>query len=153
MKRTGIRLKSAMLGLALMATVGCTAQFSNHGYVPSEEDLAAIVVGVDTRDTIADEIGTPSAAGILNEGGYYYVRSRVKRFGPLRPQVVERQLVAIGFDNNGIVRNVEHYSLADGRVVPLSRRVTDNGIESQNFLRKLLKNIGNFNPGQFLGGS
>jgi outer membrane protein assembly factor BamE (lipoprotein component of BamABCDE complex) len=146
----GKRLKIAALGLCLIATVGCSAQYRNHGYVPTESELAEVIIGVDTRDTVADTIGSPSASGVLNESGYYYVRSRVRHYGAKRPEVIERQLVAIGFDSRGVVRNVERYSLKDGNVVPLSRRVTDNGIESQSFLRVLLKNLGNFDPSNFL---
>lgn len=146
-----VRIKSATLGLTLgLALVGltaCTAQYRNHGYVPSDEELAAVVVGVDTRDSVAETIGSPSSSGVLDNSGYYYVRSRVKHFGPTRPEVIERQLVAITFSQRGVVQSVERYSLQDGLVVPLSRRVTDNNLTNNSFLQELLKNLGNFDPG------
>ncbi|MDC0737333.1 outer membrane protein assembly factor BamE [Cognatishimia sp. SS12] len=142
-------LKASALFLCLLAAA-CTAQYRNHGYVPSEDDLAEIIVGVDTRDSVAESIGTPTAGGVLNEGGYYYVRSQFKTVGPFRPEEVDRQLVAVSFDQNGVVSNIERFGLEDGRVVRLSRRVTDNGLNNISFLRQLLGNLGNFDAGSLL---
>lgn len=142
-------LKATALALCIFAA-GCAAQYRNHGYVPSEDDLANVIVGVDTRDSVAESIGAPTAGGVLEDGGFYYVRSRVKTFGPFRPEEVERQLVAVTFDNSGTVTNIERFGLADGRVVTLSRRVTDNGLNNVSFIRQLLGNIGNFDAGSIL---
>lgn len=142
-------LKATALALCIFAA-GCAAQYRNHGYVPSEDDLANVIVGVDTRDSVAETIGTPTSGGVLEDGGYYYVRSRVKTFGPFRPEEVERQLVAVTFDSSGTVSNIERFGLDDGRVVTLSRRVTDNGLNNVSFIRQLLGNIGNFDAGSIL---
>jgi outer membrane protein assembly factor BamE (lipoprotein component of BamABCDE complex) len=131
----------------LVATVaGCTAIYRDHGYVPTEEDLAEVTVGVDTRDTVAETIGAPTASGVLNDGGYYYVSSRMRHYGATQPRVVERQLVAISFSQRGVVENIERYSLQDGRVIALNRRVTETSVNNTSFLRQLLGNLGNFSP-------
>ena len=143
MRATG-RIRNFSVVLVLGASLAaCTANFRNHGYVPLEEDLAGITVGVDTRDTVAELVGTPSSAGVLNESGYYYVRSRVKHFAWQKPEVVERQVVAVSFTDAGIVENIGRYSLQDGAVVPLARRITRNG-QDVNFIKKLLANVGRF---------
>lgn len=130
----------AMLALALLA--GCAPIVRNHGYVPSEEDLSLLTVGVDTRETVAQAVGTPSAGGLVNGGGFYYVRSRWETVAWRAPEEVDRQVVAITFDNDGVVENIERFTLQDGRVVPLSRRVTDTSIRNISFIRQLLGNIG-----------
>ncbi|MEQ9693475.1 outer membrane protein assembly factor BamE [Shimia sp. SDUM112013] len=141
------RTKLAFLGLALSVSVACTTQYRNHGYVPPAEDLSNITVGVDTRDSVAESVGTPTASGVTNDGGYYYVRTRVRHYGAREPQVVERRMVAITFDTRGVVNNISEYALEDGQAVPLARRVTDNGVEDQSVLSQVLANIGNFAPG------
>ena len=143
-----LRLGIAMI--AIVATAACTSTFRNHGYVPSEEELAEIVVGVDTRASVEDVIGTPSSAGILDDGGYYYVRSRVQNFAYRRPKVIDRQVLAISFDAAGVVANIERFGLEDGRVVVLDRRVTESSVVDRVFLRQLLNNIGRL--GGFGGG-
>ncbi|MEP2530623.1 outer membrane protein assembly factor BamE [Shimia sp.] len=145
-------LKWAVFGAVLLVATACTTRYRNHGYVPASEDLAAITVGVDTRDTVTEAIGTPSAGGVLKDGDFYYVRSKVRHYGPREPKVVERQIVAINFDNNGVARNVQHYALEDGKAIPLVRRITDNGLNDIGFLQQLAGNIGRFDPSTFGGG-
>lgn len=138
---------------AVVAVVGCSPVYRNHGYMPTEEDLTEITVGVDTRATVDETIGAPSAGGLLEGGDYYYVRSRVKHFGMLEPKEIERQVLAISFDDKGVVRNIERFGLENGRVVPLARRVTSSSVEGKGFLRQLLGNIDALNPANLLGSS
>ncbi|PSL21596.1 outer membrane protein assembly factor BamE [Shimia abyssi] len=145
-------LKWAVFGAALAVSVACTTQYRNHGYVPTPEELAAVTLGVDTRDTVIEAIGSPSAGGVLKDGDFYYVRSQFTHYGPRKPRVVERQIVAINFDSNGVARNLTHFSLADGQVVPLVRRITDSDLGNISFLQQLAGNLGNFDPSTFAGG-
>jgi len=144
------KIRTATAILAVTLVTACASVYRNHGYVPSEDELSTIVVGVDSRTTVDEVIGAPSAGGLLSDGDYYYVRSRVKHFGMMRPDVVERQVLAISFDSSDVVQNIERFGLEDGRVIPLTRRVTSSSVEGKGFLRQLVGNIGNFNPGAFL---
>ncbi len=144
--------RTSVAGLCLGLVIGCTPIIRDHGYVPIEEDLAAIAVGKDTRESVLQKIGAPSTGGALNDTGHYYVKSRVRTIGPARPEVIERQVVAISFDGRGRVANIERFGLEDGNAVALSRRVTSSSTENKGFIRQLLGNLGRFSPGQFLGG-
>ena len=133
---------------AVCLTIGaCTPTYKNYGYIPPQEDLDAIIVGVDTRASVEETVGPPSSGGVLNDGGYYYVRSRLRTFGPTAPKEIERQLVAISFDIAGVVSNIERFELEDGQVVPLTRRVTDTAVSNKSFLRQLIGNIGKVGAG------
>lgn len=135
---------------ALAAVVACGPIIRDHGYVPTDDDLARLEVGRDTRDSVAAVVGRPSAAGLLNDEGWYYVQSRWRQYGPTAPREIDRQLVAISFTPDGVVRNIERFTLEDGNVVPLSRRVTETNIRGVSVIGQLLGNLGVFNPGQFL---
>ena len=140
------RWAKAVALLCFFTAASCTALYQNHGYVPSDEELNELVVGIDSRATVDDVIGPPSALGVLSGGDYYYIRSRVRTYGMFKPEVVERQVLAISFDDADTVANIERFSLADGNIVPLSRRVTDSSVVSNGFLRQLLGNLGQFDP-------
>src|SRR6056297_635726 len=140
----------AVLGLSVLTA--CSATYRNHGYAPPEEDLQQLVVGVDTRSTVDDVVGPPSVGGVLGDGNYYYVRKKVREYGMFRPEIVERQVLAISFDDTDAIANIERFGLEDGRIVPLARRVTDSSVVENGFLRQMLGNIGNFNPANALGG-
>lgn len=137
------KLRLGIAIVAVVATAACSSTFRNHGYVPSEEELAEIVVGVDTRASVEDVIGTPSSASVLDEGNIYYVRSRVRNFAYQRPRIIDRQVLAISFDAGGVVSNIERFTLEDGRVIVLDRRVTESSVVDRVFLRQLLNNLGN----------
>lgn len=136
------RLRSALAVGALMAAVACAPVYRNHGYVPAPDELAAIEVGVDTRDTVATKIGRPSTSGLLNDVGWFYVQSRYKNVGYREPKEIDRQVLAITFTEAGTVDNIATYGLADGRVVPISRRVTETNIKGIGFIRQLLGSFG-----------
>lgn len=138
--------------MLLLTVAACSATYENHGYIPPQEDLDMITVGVDTRDTIADSIGRPTAFGVLQESGWYYAQSRWRNFAYKAPKVVDRQVVAITFDNDGVVENIERFTLDDGRVIALSRRVTESNVKGIGFLQQLLGNIGNLTPGRLIDG-
>lgn len=142
--------RALVFGIALTAMVACTSIYRNHGYVPTEDELAVIKVGVDTRDTVAEAVGSPGASGVLKDTGYYYVATRMRHYGARAPEVVSREVVAISFNPSGTVQNIERYGLEDGTVIPLSTRVTSSGVEDKTFLRQLLGNLGRFNPGSVL---
>ena len=143
--------RNAVIAVAVSVVVtACTSVYRNHGYVPNEEDLAKIRLGVDTRETVAETIGSPGASGVLNDGGYYYVATKFRHYGPREPEIVARELVAVSFDSRGIARNIERFGLERGRVIPLERRITDSGASNKIFLRQLLGNLGRIAPGAFL---
>jgi outer membrane protein assembly factor BamE (lipoprotein component of BamABCDE complex) len=139
--------RAVFLGLLLSGGLSaCTAIYSNHGYVPPDEDLDQIVVGIDTLDTVRETLGSSASGSVLNDSGLYYVRSRVRSFAMFEPEVVEREVVAISFDGAGTVQNIERFGLEQGQIVPLSRRVTNSGVSDVSFLRQLFGNIGRITP-------
>ena len=144
------RLRIMVLGLILVAVTGCAAVYRNHGYVPSDEELALLEVGKDSRDTVAAAIGRPSAAGLLNDVGWYYVQSRWKNYGALPPKEETRQVVAITFTEAGVIENIERFGLEKGRVIALSRRVTDNNIKGISVLQQLFGSLGRLRADQIL---
>lgn len=141
----------ALLCAALMALSACSEIIRQHGYVPPQEDLNVILVGVDTRDTVEAAVGKPSTSGVLNEGGWFYIGSKVRHFGARKPQEIDRQVVAIRFDGTGTVSNVERFGLERGQVVVLSRRVTETTVRDVTFIRQIIRNFGRIDLGEALG--
>lgn len=149
-RRAGLAARGVMAAVILALVAGCTPIYRNHGYVPSKEELETVHVG-DSRDEVATKIGRPSAEGLLNDDGWFYVQSNWKTVGARAPQEIDRQVIAVSFDKNGKVANVEHFGLERGRVVALSRRVTSSSIKGLSFIRQLFANVGRMSAGQFLG--
>ncbi|WP_309666149.1 outer membrane protein assembly factor BamE [Tabrizicola sp.] len=132
-------------GLAMIVVAGvaaCTPIYRNHGYVPADDELAQVEVGVDTRETVGTKIGRPSTSGLLNDEGWFYVQSRYKLIGPREPKEIDRQVLVINFNEAGVVENIGRFGLEDGRVVEISRRVTESNIKGVSFIGQLLGSFG-----------
>lgn len=143
--------RMTLAAVCTLALAACEPQFRKHGYTPPDDELLQIVPGVDTRGSVEDLVGVPTTSGVLNESGFYYVESRIEAIGPFKPTVTDREVVAITFDEAGVVTGIERYGLQDGRIVPLVRRVTVSGDGDISFIRKLFGNIGGLSAGQLLG--
>ncbi|MAN14437.1 MAG: cell envelope protein SmpA [Dinoroseobacter sp.] len=140
--------KGRRVAVALALAVGlaaCTPTFVNHGYTPPADELAQITPGSDTRESVAELVGQPTASGIISGDTWYYVASRQRFYTYNRPEVIERDIVAITFDGQGRVQNIRELGLEDGEVVRLSRRVTESNIQEVTFMRQLLGNFGRIN--------
>lgn len=140
--------KIAVLGVGMTMLVACSETIRTHGYTPNESDLQNVIVGVDTQATLEDTIGTPTTTGVLQDSDWYYVESEWRHYAWKAPREVSREVLAIRFDANGVVENIERFGLQDGQVVILSRRVTDSNVRGIGFLRQLLGNVGNFTADQ-----
>lgn len=151
MRRLGSGLFAGLVLLFLAVVLGgCAPIYRNHGYVPTDIDLALVEVGSDTRDTVAEKVGRPTALGLLNDVGWYYVQSRYRQSGPREPKEVDRQVVAITFDEGGTVTNIERFGLEDGKVITISRRVTGTSIKQPGLISQLLRNFGRVAPAALL---
>ena len=135
-------LRTVGLVLAIGLVASCSPVIRNHGYLPAEDELAQVEVGKDTRETVGQKIGRPSTSGLLNDEGWYYVQSKYRHFGPREPKEIERQVLAITFNEAGVVENVGRYGLEDGKVVEISRRVTETNIKGITLIQQLLGSFG-----------
>lgn len=138
------------IGLLALTLTACAATYRNHGYVPDQKDLDEIAVGLDTRETVAGLIGRPGTSGLLTGSAWYYVRSRFEDRTYHAPREIERQVVSISFDENGVVENIERFGLEDGKVIVLNRRVTDSNIKGISFIRQLFGSFGRIDVSQLL---
>jgi outer membrane protein assembly factor BamE (lipoprotein component of BamABCDE complex) len=137
----------AVLGIS----TACARLSESHGYIPEQTALEDVVVGQDTKATAGLILGRPGISGIVDDRGWYYVRSDYERFLWRAPVEVNRQVVALSFDEAGVIENVEQFGLEGGQVVVLSRRVTTSNTQGVGFLRQLFSNLGNFDAGQLFG--
>ncbi|MCX7288839.1 MAG: outer membrane protein assembly factor BamE [Rhodobacterales bacterium] len=139
--RPGLRHMATAL-LAAAALSACTPIIRNHGYVPTQDELALVEIGVDTRETVGQKIGRPSTSGLLNDEGWYYVQSQYRVVGPREPKEIERQVLVVTFNEAGTVENIAKFGLEDGKVVEISRRVTETNIKGITVIQQLLGSFG-----------
>ncbi|MFZ8874961.1 MAG: outer membrane protein assembly factor BamE [Paracoccaceae bacterium] len=138
--------KQLALVLVMATLAACGGQYRNHGYMPLAEDVDALIVGVDTRDSIIEVMGVPTTGGVLTEEAMYYVRSRVHHKGYVKPNEIQRDVLVLSFDKNQILRNVERFGIEKGKLIRLEHRVTEAPGGDRSILQQIIGSIGGFNP-------
>ena len=121
-----------------------------HGYLPFESDLDNVVIGKDTRQNVIDLLGPPSGQSLLEDGSIFYISTKIKNYLFYNPEIVKRELLLVTFNNIDLVENIEEFSLEDGRIIPISQRVTTSGVRGPKILAQLFGNIGNFDASKLL---
>ncbi|MEQ9640879.1 MAG: outer membrane protein assembly factor BamE [Alphaproteobacteria bacterium] len=136
----------ALLGLAVALLVGCETQEEQTGYIIDEYSIGEIRPGVTDRDSVATLLGTPSAGATFDDSKtWYYVSRRSEQLAFLDPDIKEQQVVAVRFNDIGVVEEVKRYTLEDGKVIDPVDRITPTRGRELTVLEQLFGNLGRFN--------
>lgn len=153
------RLLFAAMSLAALGA--CTATRDFHGFVPDQALASDVKPAVDTRSTVLARLGTPSTTSIFDKPGtatyapgreklWVYMSSTRELLTFYYAKVVQREIVAIQFDEDDVVSDVLVYDIDDGRVLEYNSRVTPTRGRELGILEQLfgtLGSIGNQIPG------
>jgi outer membrane protein assembly factor BamE (lipoprotein component of BamABCDE complex) len=141
------RLALAAVGLVAAATLtACAPRIDQRGNKPDEDQVTQINPGVDDKNRVAELIGTPSAISTFNDKTWYYISKRTETTAFWDPDVVDQEVLAIQFDEGGIVQNMKVYGLEDGRQIAYVDRTTPTEGNQLTIIQQLLGNLGRFNP-------
>ena len=149
MSKFALKYKSMIFSTFFLAS--CSTIHKDHGYLPLDTDLKNVVIGKDTRNSVTELLGSPSGSGVLEDGAIFYISTKIKNFLFYEPKVVSRDMIVVSFDDRDLVENIEKFTLEDGRVVVLSRRVTSAPVKGPKILSQIFGNLGNADAGTLLG--
>ena len=136
------RLKKILSVAVLFLILGCSKQYREHGYIPSEEELSSVSVSQDDKNTVIKKLGTPSIGGILSDGNIYFVQSKVLKNSIRASKPVDRQVLVLSFDEKGKLDNIQKFGIDKGKIVILDYRTTPSGLKNMSFLFRLFQNVG-----------
>lgn len=123
---------------------GCSPTLNNHGNIPEAELIQSIRIGSSNREQIAAMLGNPSAVATFDKESWYYVGMRTSQIAFLEPEILERKVLVVRFDKEGIVQQVERLDKEDGREVQIVDRKTPTRGKELTILEQLLGNVGKF---------
>ncbi|MDB5456922.1 MAG: SmpA/OmlA domain protein [Caulobacter sp.] len=133
---------AAVIGLAAVAG-GCTPLTSYSGFQAIEARPADMKVGVDSKSTVTEKLGSPSASSTFDNNTWYYISQTTDRIAFYKPRVVKRDVVAISFaKEDEKVLAVNNYTLKDGKVIAFNGRETPTRGREMTILEQLLGNVG-----------
>jgi len=133
--------------LIVVALAACQPTIDQRGNLPDDKKISSIEPGVTTKQAVSQLLGTPSSVSTFGDKTWYYISRRTEQTAFFTPQVLDQQVIVVGFDEGGVVRNVQHLNLADSRPIDPSPRETPSAGKELGFVEQLLGNLGKFNTG------
>lgn len=136
------RVTAVALASALMVGA-CTPITAYQGFQAVEANPKDVKVGVDSKSTVTERLGTPSAVAAFDSNTWFYISQISDQMAFKRPNVRRRDVVAISFDKaDEKVMAVNTYTLKDGHVVAYNNRATPTRGRELSVLEQILGNIG-----------
>lgn len=143
-KSLAVSLKTvALAGVAATVLAACEPKVALRGNDPLESRMEQIVVGQSTKRDVAGAIGTPSTVGAFDENVWYYMSQRKESYAFYEPEVVEHKVLAMHFDETGVLQEITTYdeeALAD---IEYRDKVTPTSGRTMSLFEQLFGNFGN----------
>jgi outer membrane protein assembly factor BamE (lipoprotein component of BamABCDE complex) len=134
--------------VALVAVLAaCGARRDVRGNYLTDTQLAQIKVGTTNRETVVHVLGPPSTEGTFDQHVWYYIGRQTEEWAFLNPEVLDQRVLAVYFNDKGIVENLQRYNYGDARNVDVVARETPTSGHKIGFFEQIFSNLG------VLGGS
>jgi outer membrane protein assembly factor BamE (lipoprotein component of BamABCDE complex) len=130
-------------GIAVIAS--CAAMVEQRGNLPVPEKLAAIEPGVTNKDEVIKILGSPSSVSVFNDKSWYYISRRTGQTAFFEPDVLDQQVFIVSFDDQGVVKTLDHKGVQDAKAIDPVPRATPAPGRELTFLEQLIGNVGKFN--------
>jgi outer membrane protein assembly factor BamE (lipoprotein component of BamABCDE complex) len=130
-------------GIAVIAS--CAAMVEQRGNLPVPEKLAAIEPGVTNKDEVIKILGSPSSVSVFNDKSWYYISRRTGQTAFFEPDVLDQQVFIVNFDDQGVVKTVDHKGVQDAKAIDPVPRATPAPGRELTFLEQVIGNVGKFN--------
>jgi outer membrane protein assembly factor BamE (lipoprotein component of BamABCDE complex) len=137
------RLRPVALA-AVLALAGCSPTVDQRGHLPDPDRLAEVKPGTTTKEQVVKILGTPSSASTFDDNVWYYISRKTEQIAFLSPTVLDQQVYVVNFDDRGVVKDIDHKTLADGADISPAPGATPAPGREMSFMEQLLGNIGRF---------
>ena len=146
-RRHPVRAGLLALGLALAGCSVFEAPPVQRGNRADPELISQLTPGVQTKTDVRALLGSPSATGTFDDQEWYYISS-ITRIRPAQnPGVEQQRVVAMQFDDQGVLRNIRELGPKDMKDVPVVERTTPVPGSERTLLQALFGNIGRVGAG------
>jgi len=141
------RFKPILAAVALTALLGgaaaCAPIVGIHGFQSVDAKPTDIVPGTDTKATVLAQLGSPSTTSTFEADTiWYYFSQTTEKYTFNAPQVSQRTVTEITFNDADQVASVRTLGLEDGQELAMNRRETPTRGRELTVLEQLLGNVG-----------
>lgn len=137
-------MKTILALLTVLMIAGCTPMEATRGNIVEDYRMAEIVPGVSTRTNVLKSLGSPTTQAPFDENVWYYIGQKTEKRGIFDPKVVDKKIVVVAFNNEGIVDDIQTVNADQVDISPVRRKTPTSGNEI-TVMQQLIGNVGRFN--------
>ena len=126
----------------------CSSRLDTRGNFLDPERVEEIKPGEQSREEVAEILGSPSSVTTFGDDTWYYIAKQTETFSFFSPKVTERQILVIKFSKDGKVTKVEKVGLEQAREINQVERKTPTHGNKMTVLEQLVGNLGRFRKNQ-----
>ena len=130
---------------AIISASACTPTQATRGNFLEDRQIEDVKVGEHSRYDILQYMGSPTATAPFNENKWYYIGQKTEKRGILDHEVIEEQVIAVEFDDKGIVSKIERLD-TEREDIPVNKNKTSTSGNEVTVIQQMLGNLGKFNP-------
>ena len=124
--------------------VACAPTQNVRGYFIDDVRISEIKPGVDDKGSILNALGSPSNVSTFGIDTWYYISRKTERLAFFEKKILDQRVVAVKFDDSGIVSEINRYEAEDGRAFAFNERVTPTRGKQLSLVQQLFGNLGRF---------
>lgn len=136
------RVAAALAGGLALAS--CTNPVDTRGNLPDPDKVAQIKPGTSDKAQVTELIGSPSSVAAFDQNVWYYIAQKMRNRVARNPALLDQQVLAVDFDDKGVVRDVQHLTMADREQVTPNPNATPAPGREFTVLEQLIGNFGRF---------
>lgn len=140
--RRSRRQTALLAGAALLAAAACSPPVVSRGNIPDPAVLSEIKPGVHTKEQVSQLLGTPSSTAAFDRNTWYYMGQKTESIAFFKPEVVDAQVIAIRFNDKGVVEEIRKLDRQAGKEIDVVERETPTRGAELTFVRALLGSMG-----------
>ena len=132
---------------AILTLSACSSDvfLVHNGNMPSNDKIAELKVG-QTKEEVQYILGSPSSVSSFDGNMWLYISSTTKKIAFLEPKLIDRNVLAIYFDQNDEVSRISKLTEKDGQQISIDSDQTLSGGHDIGFFKKYFGGVGTYSP-------
>src|SRR5262247_1129978 len=123
-----VRRLGWLLLASAVALAACSPRIDQRGNLLDPDAVLAVQPGIQTKDQVAQLLGTPSTIATFDDKTWYYISKRTETTAFFAPDITDQQVLVVKFDNANVVEKVQMYGMDDAyEVAPVGRTTPTYG--------------------------
>ena len=133
-----------LAGTVTAAAAACSPIVETRGFLVDDDRVAGIAAGRTTAREVLGLLGTPTSVAAFDDRTWFYIGQRTEKVAFFAPEVTDRRVLVLRFDETGLLEQIDDLSADDGQYVALVDRETPTLGRRMTFLEQVIGNLGRF---------